>query len=420
MLDFILFADDTTILYSHKDINSKLELINKELDEVTNWFKANKLSVNASKTNFMIMGTPHMTSTKTREDLNVLLDNALKWCQSYLTNIPEYVRIGNSSSTPVFHDYAVPQGSVLGPQWFTVYTYPVHKIILKYELRYHVYADDTQLYMSFKPTQECANQSIKNIESCICEIRRWMKDNFLKLNDNKTEFVLFGSRQQLSKVHVPHITIGDSNISLAASARNLGVIFDSSMSLKNHVSNVVRSASFHIRNIGRRRKYLDPHATEQIVHSFVTSRLDMGNSLLFGLPQDQINRLKRIQNAAARLVTLTKKRSHITPILRELHWLPVDSRITYKLLLIVFKALNDLAPDYISCLIKPYIPSRPLRSSTKLLLSEPPSTNSWGKRAFSVAAPRLWNSLPIKIRSSTSLAQFKKMLKTHLFDGAFA
>ena len=101
-----------------------------------------------------------------------LRGNALKWCQSYLTNRPEYVRIGNSSSTPVFHDYAVPQGSVLGPQWFTVYTYPVHKIILKYELRYHVYADDTQLSMSFKPTQECANQSIKNIESCICEIRR--------------------------------------------------------------------------------------------------------------------------------------------------------------------------------------------------------------------------------------------------------
>ena len=77
MLDFILFADDTNILYSHKDINSKIELINKELDEVTNWFKANKLSVNASKTNFMIMGTPHMTSTKTREDLNVLLDNTV-------------------------------------------------------------------------------------------------------------------------------------------------------------------------------------------------------------------------------------------------------------------------------------------------------------------------------------------------------
>ena len=77
VLDFILFADDTTILYSHKDINSKIELINKELDEVTNWFKANKLSVNASKTNFMIMGTPHMTSTKAREDLHVLLDNTV-------------------------------------------------------------------------------------------------------------------------------------------------------------------------------------------------------------------------------------------------------------------------------------------------------------------------------------------------------
>ncbi|PIK50955.1 hypothetical protein BSL78_12172 [Apostichopus japonicus] len=222
-----------------------------------------------------------------------LRGNALKWCQSYLTNRPEYVRIG----TPLPFQFSMimrSARSVLGPQWFTVYTYPVHKIILKYELQYHVYADDTQLHMSFKPTQKCANQSIKNIEFCICEIRKWMQENFLKLNDDKTEFVLFGSRQQLSKVHVPHITIGDSDITLAASARNLGVIFDSSMSLKNHVSNIVRSASFHIRNIGRIRKYLNPRATEQIVHSFVTSRLDMGNSLLFGLPQVQIIRLKRI------------------------------------------------------------------------------------------------------------------------------
>ena len=146
----------------------------------------------------------------------------------------------------------------------------------------------------------------------------------------------------------------------------------------------------------------------------------MGNSLLFGLPQDQINRLKRIQNAAARLVTSTKKRSHITPILRELHWLPVDSRIKYKLLLIVFKALNDLAPDYISCLIKPYIPSRPLRSSTKLLLSEPPSTNSWGKRAFSVAAPCFGIASPSKSGLPLHWHNSKKMLKTLLFDGAFA
>ena len=77
ILDFILFADDTTILYSHKDVNSKKDVVNKELYEVTNWFKAKKLSVNATKTNFMILGSPYMTSTKTREDLKVSLDNTV-------------------------------------------------------------------------------------------------------------------------------------------------------------------------------------------------------------------------------------------------------------------------------------------------------------------------------------------------------
>ena len=338
-----------------------------------------------------------------------LRGSALKWCQSYLYKRPEYVRIGNSSSTPVVHDYAVPQGSVLGPQWFTVYTYPVHKIILNNKLQYHVYADDTQLYMSFTPTQDCAKQTIENIESCICEIRKWMRENFLKLNDEKTEFILIGSRQQLSKVKVPHLTIGDSNIPSASSVRNLGCIFDSSMSFNDQISNIVRSASFHIRNIGRIRKYLNPHATEQIVHSFVTSRLDMGNSLLLGLPKDQIARLQRIQNAAARLITLTRRTCHITPVLRELHWLPVGYRILYKVLLIVFKSLNDLAPGYKASLLQPYNPSRILRSSNKALLCEPPSKHSWGDRAFSIAAPCLWNSLSFQIRSSPSLA-FSKQL----------
>ena len=137
-----------------------------------------------------------------------------------------------------------------------------------------------------------------------------MRENFLKLNDGKTEFILIGSRQQLSKVNVPYITIGDSDIIPAAKARNQGAIFDSTMCLNAHVSNIVRCASFHIRNIGRIRKYLDPKATENIMHSFVTSRLDMGNSLLTGLPENQVGRLQRIQNAAARLVTLTRKRSH--------------------------------------------------------------------------------------------------------------
>ena len=242
---------------------------------------------------------------------------------------------------------------------------------------------------------------------------------FLKLNDDKTEFMLIGSRQQLSKLSIPHITIGDSEICPVSQARNLGTMFDSSMSLSSHISNIVRTASFHVRNIGKIRKYLTPDATEQIVHSVVTSRIDMGNSLLYGLPDTQIDRLQRIQNSAARVITLSKKFSHITPVLKELHWLPVRCRIVYKLMLFVYKALNDSAPSYITDLLETYNPPRQLRSSNVHRLNEPRSKRSWGDRAFSRAAPRLWNKLPSHVKSCSSLTQFKKALKTHLMSSAY-
>ena len=277
----------------------------------------------------------------------------------------------------------------------------------------------THNYLTFKPSQQIAEAGIARVESCICDIRRWMRDNFLKLNDDKTEFMIIGSPQQLTKISIPFIKIGDHNICPVSQARNLGVIFDSHMSFKSHISHTVRSAQFHMRNIGKIRKYLTRNSTEQIIHSFVTSRLDMGNSLLFGLPQEQLSRFQRIQNAAARLVTLTKMSTHITPILKDLHWLPISYRIIYKLLLLVYKALNGKAPPYIMDLLSTYQPSRTLRSRNKHLLIEPRSHRSWGDRSFSVAAPHLWNQLPLHIRSSDSILSFKKSLKTHLMSQAF-
>jgi hypothetical protein len=262
-------------------------------------------------------------------------DTALQWCKSYLSNRPQHVCIGNAISSPVILDYSVPQGSVLGPQWFTVYTQPVRDIIKKHNLLYHVYADDTQLYFSFNALQSDADSCISTLQLCITEIRQWMKDNFLKLNDEKTEFLLFGSCHQLKKINIPFIRIGDSEIIPSSKARNLGVIFDSTMTMKYHISNIVRSSSFHIRNIGRIRKYLNHNATEQIIHAFITSRLDNGNSLLYGLASNQLSRLQRIQNTAARILTLSKRSCHITPILKQLHWLPVRYRIIFKIVLYI-------------------------------------------------------------------------------------
>ena len=126
------------------------------------------------------------------------------------------------------------------------------------------------------------------------------------------------------------------------------------------------------------------------------------------------------REAAARLITLSRKHEHITPILLNLHWLPVNYRIIFKILLITYKALNDLAPTYVRDLLTPYTPPRQLRSSSKDLLSIPHfNLKTYGARSFSVAAPTLWNTLPSDIKNSSSVSLFKHKLKTFLFKKAF-
>jgi len=138
--------------------------------------------------------------------------------------------------------------------------------------------------------------------------------------------------------------------------------------------------------------------------------------MLYGLPEKELSKVQRIQNSAARLVTRTKQREHVTPTLTRLHWLPVKKRIIYKTLLLTYKCLNGLAPNYLSGLLQEYKPSRVLRSSFKQQLQVPSSrTKYYGGRAFSIYAPKQWNSLPLKIRKSDSVDSFKKELKTFLF-----
>ena len=201
--------------------------------------------------------------------------------------------------------------------------------------------------------------------------------------------------------------------------RDLGAVFDTHMTMVPHVNALSQSARYHIRNIGKIRRFLDRDSCEKIVHAFVTSRLDLNNALLAGLPGDTVAKLQKCQNIAARVVTRTRIRDHIKPVLMNLHWLPVEQRIQYKLLIQVYKALNGLALEYIADLLQEYVPTRSLRSAGAHLLIEPKTTTRWGARAFSKAAPVLWNTLPSTIKAAASLACFKIGLKTYLFKAAF-
>ena len=172
--------------------------------------------------------------------------------------------------------------------------------------------------------------------------------------------------------------------------------------MSTRVNDLCRTATLALKRISRIRRYLNSACCEQLVHAFVSSRLDYCNSLLIGLPDKEISKIQRIQNSAARLVTKTKKRDHITHVLRKLHWLTIDKRIVFKVLIITYKALHGLSPKYISDLLTLKRSSRILRSNYQdsLKLETPTfKTKNYGGKAFSVCAPRLWNDLPRDLRN---------------------
>ena len=244
--------------------------------------------------------------------------------------------------------------------------------------------------------------------------------NKLKLNADKTELLLIASSYWKPRIEWPPLHVGGTQVIPAPSARNLGVKFDNTMSMEDQVSSICSSVFFHLRNIAAVRKCLDSESTVTLVHALVTSRLDMCNSLLCGVPARMIKRLQRVQNFAARIICRIRKFEHITPSLIALHWLPVHSRIQFKILLIVFKCLNGQAPEYLETLLQQYCPRRELRSSGQNLLAvRRANLKGYGDRAFSIAGPKLWNALPEYVKSCQSVQTFKSKLKHHLFSEAY-
>ena len=343
---------------------------------------------------------------------------ALAWLRSYMTERYQCVVVGDSASSKRSLAFGVPQGSVLGPKLYCMYTAPIADIIKQHELSCHVYADDTQLYFKMDPSFEDMSHGITKLEACVSDIKKWMNVNFLKLNEGKTEFIIFKSKHQ-NPINST-ITIGNCEIQPVECVRNLGTIFDSCLSMEKNVNSVTRKCFFNLRNISRIRRYLSEDACKTLVQSLVTSRLDFGNALLIGLSQKVLRKLQSVQNTAARIIQYVPKSHSITPVLKDLHWLKVEFRIQYKVILMVFKALRGEAPPYIADLISVYQPSRPLRSANKLLLCVPKvRTATYGDRMFSKVAAELWNSLDHNIKAIQSINTFKGCLKTYLFRKCF-
>uniref|UniRef100_A0A672IAL3 Reverse transcriptase domain-containing protein n=1 Tax=Salarias fasciatus TaxID=181472 RepID=A0A672IAL3_SALFA len=341
-----------------------------------------------------------------------LSGTVLNWFSSFLTDRCFYVSLDTCSSGTHEIRCGVPQGSILGPILFNLYMLPLGDVIRRHGISFHSYADDTQLYIAVSPDD---SGPIETLFNCISDIKSWMAVNFLQLNQDKTEVLVIGPEGQREKI-LPKLR----DFKPAQLVKNLGVIFDSELSFIPHIKNITKIGFYHLKNIARVRPFLSQASTEVLMHAFISCRLDYCNALLSGLPKKNISNLQLLQNAAARVLTRTRGRAHITPVLQSLHWLPVRFRIDFKVLLLVFKCLNGLAPSYLADLFLPYRPSRALRSSGSALLCVPKArTKTHGEAAFSHYGPRLWNSLPENLRTAETVDIFKGRLKTHLFNQAF-
>ena len=307
----------------------------------------------------------HQTLLRRLEHCFGIYGKPLAWMTSYLTDRYQTVCVGDELSEPVLMENSVPQGCVLGPKNYIMYTKPLGDIIRTHGLHHHFYADDTQLYLSFKPKDDVAQcEALTRIENCLKYIESWMHQNMLKLNADKTEVMLFSSKHNSRTMDTISVDMGNSSIASTSCVRNLGVMFDSNMTMEQQVNAVCRSSYGQLRKIGRIRRYLSSGATKSLVNGLVTSHMDYCNALLHVLPNALIDKLQRVQNTAARIITRTSRHSHITPVLRKLHWLPIQ----YRILVHTYNALNDRSPLYITDMLNIYRPSRTLRSQNTLTL----------------------------------------------------
>ena len=352
---------------------------------------------------------------------------ALDWFTSYLHERSQAVKVGEAFSDPAELRSGVPQGSVLGPILFSLYTTPLTSVISAHKnIAHHLYADDTQLYVQLEPTN--FRSAISALQNCLTDVQDWMSANRLKLNADKTEFILFGTKSQRSKLSsfFPVDILG-SDVNPSDKVRNLGVIFDSGFSFSDHVASVCRSCFVGIRDLRRIRKRLNRDTAVVLANALVSSRLDYCNSLFRSLSVRDSKKLQCVQNALARVVSRTTKFSHVTPVLKSLHWLPIKQRVCFKTATIIYKVLNNGAPAYLSSILCRYACATNTRRSNpennylqvaKYKSSVIKSTVHF-QNSFSYDGPTLWNTLPLNIRTAPTLSSFKRKLKTHLFDEAY-
>jgi len=325
--------------------------------------------------------------------------------------------------------FGVPQGSLLGPILFILYIKFLQEIAKKYGLDVQFYADDSQLYISFYPSRPSElDDVVKRTNECLQEIKCWMVKNSMKLNDDKTEVLIIGKPLVLRRFDLSiSIEFGGEVIAPTPckgdSWKSLGVKLDEALNMERQINWVKQKCSWTMMNLRTIGCYLDQEVKLMLVKQLVISKIDYCNALYMNVTKTRLKKLTSVLNNGIRFIYNIHDRSeNLLPYYKKAHILPIKDRVFFKVCLLCYKIVNDMAPQYLKELIAMYTPicsSRstrtwPLDDNLKMVIPKMSKTLA-GDRRFTNYAPVAWNSLPLEIRSITHMDAFKARLKNRLY-----
>ena len=342
----------------------------------------------------------------------------LQWFRTYLSGKSQTILSSSSCSSKQLIQSGVPQGSVPGPILFSLYVSDIAGIVAAHGLSSHQYADDIQIYGHCCP--EGIPGLVCRVSTCFREIVSWTSSNRLRLNPDKTEAIWFGSPAGCSRIGSPTLQLTGATIIPLQTVRSLGMYLDSSLTMGPHVGRIDAGCHAKLRVLKEAKPFVPHKIFMSLIVQLILSKLDYCNSILVNASCRNLYTLQSVMNTAARLIYVRRSSDHITPLLMDLHWLRIPDRITFKILLLVYRAATGSAPQYLteSLTSTSAIPVRAsLRSSNNRTLVVPRSrTVRQGDRSFHVCGSRIWNSLPTEVRVAPTIEQKKKLLKTYLFS----
>lgn len=336
---------------------------------------------------------------------------AINLIKSYLSNRRQMVCIGNTYSSSLFLQNGVPQGSILGPLFFIIYT---TEILNRIKVPFHAYADDLFLYYSFTTRDKLQAQHI--IDDNLHTIYKLSLNHNLKLNPSKCKLLIFGSKNNLNVINTFKVNINNDTIPMVESAQVLGLTIDTTLKFSSHVSKIIQRSYCNLKLLYSNRYILNFKLRKSLSETLVLSHLNYCN-FVFGTCLDKacLNRLQKIQNSCCRLIYGLRKYDHVSEKINDLHWLNINNSIKMNLLVFTHKVIHSSAPSYIHRKFIKRNELHPVNVRSNQLFNLPKFRTSLFKKSYTYNAITFYNNLPHSLKLASRYS-FKKKLKLHLLN----